>query len=129
MGTADSAGAIEIDPTSANRGESAEAADPDRAPGGRSLAWSIPTSGDIELVEVSSGDEPSAAPDSVFVLRHEPFVVTPRARKLATGAVVVVGLGSDALFFPHAAYMIAYGGFVAILAAVVLRRLWNARSA
>jgi hypothetical protein len=83
----------------------------------------MPPSGDIELVE------PSAAPDSVFVLRHEPIVISPRARRFATGAVVVAGVGSDALFFPHAAYMLAYGGFVGILSAVVLRRIWNARPA
>jgi len=93
------------------------------------MAWQMPPSGDIELVEISPADEPSRAPDSVFVLRHEPLVITRGTRRLVTAMVMLIALGSDALFFPHAAYMAAYGAFVGLLCWVVLRKIWGTRVA
>jgi hypothetical protein len=86
-------------------------------------------SGDVELVEISPAEEPSGAPDGVFVLRHEPLIITSGTRTFLTGLIVVVAVGSDVLFFPHMTYMAIYGAFVAGLCIMVLRRLWKARSA
>jgi hypothetical protein len=98
-------------------------------PASRSMAWRMPASGDIELVEISPSDEPSVAPDSVFVLRHEPLVISRGTRRIVTVVIGVLAFGSDALFFPHVAYMLAYGAFVGLLSVVVLRRLWGTRVA
>jgi len=93
------------------------------------MAWRMPASGDIELVEISPSDVPSLAPDSVFVLRHEPLVISRGTRRIVTALVAVFALGSDALFFPHLTYMVAYGVFVGLLTVVVLRRVWGTRVA
>lgn len=48
----------------------------------------------------------------------------PRGRNWITAFIVLVAVGTDALFFPYVGYMLVYGVLVGAVSAFALWRLW-----
>jgi hypothetical protein len=70
-------------------------------------------------------------PDIQITLASESRTSMPpmsdRARTWGTTLIVLGAVGSDALFFPHVAYMVVYGVFVSVPSALAIHRLWRRR--
>ena len=50
-----------------------------------------------------------------------------RGRNWVTAFIVLVAVGTDALFFPYAKYMVVYGVLVGAVSGFALWRLWSVR--
>lgn len=51
-----------------------------------------------------------------------------RGRNWITASIVLFAVGTDALFFPYAKYMVIYGVLVGAVAGFALWRLWSVRA-
>jgi hypothetical protein len=58
---------------------------------------------------------------------HRP-TLSDRGKSILTGGIVVTAVGSDALFFPYAKYMVVYGICVGAFSGAAIWRLWARRS-
>ena len=55
-------------------------------------------------------------------------LLTDRGKSIITSVIVMLAVGSDALFFPYAKYMVFYGIFVGLASSLAIWRLWSRRS-
>jgi hypothetical protein len=99
-----------VRPTSPTRPPQPDPAQPERAE--QALA-SLPP--DIQITLASAGSSRLA-------------LFGPRGRNWVTAFIVVAAVGTDALFFPYVAYMVAYGVFVGVISGFALSKLWGGRS-